>query len=515
MSQGKIDAFAPVSKLFLVVEDTESSRVLKNGLALWNRCPEIQRLLEGDLDAAARRKKKMRLEEKEWQASQTPDLMSGLAAWHNEIEADALQLQEGRPRMDAETVYIFMMMRGLHGSVSDREAVERLLDSVTLRVYLENRGVARPGVTTVVENVNAVSNETREFILDAQLGEILEEELDDFAKVTLDSTQAEANSAWPTDAGILYGTLRRAYHYLEKLPRLGLPRLKPWWCPEWLKEMKSLVFNINTAKKPGTRRKLYRRLFSRGEKVEDYLRGEYEQKLLPAKNQLSLSPRLRERLETIWERIGTDLENARRVQRYAWERIMKRKSTPSSEKVLSLSDPDAAYLKKGDRDGVIGYKPQLARSRNGFVCALRLSAGNTADAPELLPLVQEVQERTSVLPGLVTADDGYTSSAGRLALLSLGVKDVVLCGSKGKTITPVEEWESEIGVRSRKDRSAVESLMFTLKFVHDFGCLRRRGLEPVRAEMLEKVIAYNFRRMSQVREQKAELERDKRDKKIA
>jgi hypothetical protein len=76
----------------------------------------------------------------------------------------------------------------------------------------------------------------------------------------------------------------------------------------------------------------------------------------------------------------------------------------------------------------------------------------------------------------------------------------------GKKITPEELWESEEYISGRRQRSAVESLMFTLKYVFEFGFLRRRGLDNVRAEMTEEVIAYNIRRKILLQEQ---LQREK------
>ncbi len=38
--------------------------------------------------------------------------------------------------------------------------------------------------------------------------------------------------------------------------------------------------------------------------------------------------------------------------------------TKSVDKALSMSDGDASFIKKGDRDTKIGYKPQLGRSKN-------------------------------------------------------------------------------------------------------------------------------------------------------
>ncbi|MCP4751733.1 MAG: hypothetical protein GY866_12625, partial [Proteobacteria bacterium] len=71
-----------------------------------------------------------------------------------------------------------------------------------------------------------------------------------------------------------------------------------------------------------------------------------------------------------------------------------------------------------------------------------------------------------------------------------------------KRLTPAEDWESEIFRKARDNRSAVESLIFTIKHNHSFGRVARRGIEAVRAELLEKVIAYNFCRAVEIRRRK-------------
>ena len=57
-----------------------------------------------------------------------------------------------------------------------------------------------PAVTTILENLNLVSHETRERIFDQQIGDILQEQYDDFSKLTIDSTSGKANSCWPMTA---------------------------------------------------------------------------------------------------------------------------------------------------------------------------------------------------------------------------------------------------------------------------------------------------------------------------
>ena len=58
-------------------------------------------------------------------------------------------------------------------------------------------------------------------------------------------------------------------------------------------------------------------------------------------------------------------------------------------------------------------------------------------------------------------------------------------------MTDPGDWESEVYRHARRNRSAVESLIFTIKDDFAFGELGRRGIDAVGDELLEKVLAYN------------------------
>ena len=126
---------------------------------------------------------------------------------------------------------------------------------------------------------------------------------------------------------------------------------------------------------------------------------------------------------------------------------------------------------------------------------------------KLLPLVTQTIARTKRVPNTVSTDDGYSSAQGRQEVLDLGVKVVSINGSKGKHITPPGDWDDPEYKAARNIRSAVESLMYTLKHNNDFGTVCRRGQENVLAEMLEKVLAYNFCRMAAGRRARDQQER--------
>jgi hypothetical protein len=99
-----------------------------------------------------------------------------------ELKLDDIDLETGRPRTEAYIVYLFLMLRGLIGGCKDQHA--RLLqeESITLKLWLNHLGLELPPASTLSENLNAVSNQTRGLIHQVQLRWILEQDLDDFQK---------------------------------------------------------------------------------------------------------------------------------------------------------------------------------------------------------------------------------------------------------------------------------------------------------------------------------------------
>ena len=505
-TQNKITDSNPLSNLILPVPDTDFRDFLDEVDEFALFAPEIIDFIEKDLDSYARKKKQLRLEDRKFHENQTKDLPEMNIKERNILTAE-LQLAVGRPRMQAYTVYVFLMIRGFLGSLTTKPARRFLCESMSLYGFLQSHGLKMPGVTTILENVNLVSHATRELIFDKQIAFILKEELDDFKKLTIDSTSVKANSCWPTDAKILTGLLMRADRLGQKLHIFGLEDFRQGWVPRWLDEMDRLEFQIcltaGKAKSKGKMKKHYRQLLRRGKKAADALAAELnglEKNLLLDMH----APSRRVLLERLLRQIKSDLSDANRVLQYADDRVFHDKKLPSTEKVLSLSDGSAAYIKKGSRNPVIGYKPQLVRSESGFVTSLIVPQGNAADSVELVPAISDSILRTGVIAELVSTDDGYASSKGRREILCIGVKDVSISGAKGKKLTDEDDWQSEIYREARRNRSAVESLMFTIKNGFEFGELGRRGIDAVRDELIEKVLAYNCCRIILMKKRKRE-----------
>jgi hypothetical protein len=505
-TQQKVGENIRVGNLFLSLPDTDFREFLDETEELARIYPEIILAIDKDLDGVALRKKRLRQSDKRFFANQTTTLPF-LDIDENNSPVTEMKLGVGRPRLPAYIVYIFMMTRGFLGSLSTSPASRFLSESISLYGFLQNHGLNMPGESTIIENVNAISPETRALIFNRQIAVILGEKLDDFKSLTLDSTAVKANSSWPTDAKILTGLLQRVNRLGQELHLFGLKDFSLGRVPRWLEEMDKLDFRIclvaGKAKSKGKMKNHYRQLLKRGKKAADVLTAE----LNTLEQTLSLQKQAPSRqvlLERVLQQIKGDLFDANRVLEYAYDRVFHGKVLPSKEKVLSLSDGSAAFIQKGGRNAVIGYKPQLVRSANGFVTNLIVPQGNTADSDELVPAIADSILRTGVVPDLVSTDDGYASAKGRDEVLGMGVKDISISGAKGKKLTDPDKWSSELYRTARGDRSAVESLMFTIKNGFEFGELGRRGLKAVRDELLEKVLAYNCCRISLMKKRRRE-----------
>ena len=481
---------------------TELSDILEVSIELLDRFPEIHERIEADLNRHGIEKKRKRLKDRAWEMNHHGELPGFETDEY--MEPKDLELETGRDRtMTPVITYIFIMLRGYFSSVSASRAIDRIRDSKVVDVYIKTYGNGEmPGRSTAHENVNAISEDTKDYIHQCQLKMVLAEGLDDFSELILDSTAVKADSCWPTDSGVLCDIVHRGYRKSQRLNELfGIPNFMEGYMDLWLGNIKRYQFQISVTSGNGAkvkRRSIYRKLYKEVEKVVRHMRSELR-KHCSIKEAAHLPPSRRERLDKFWDSIADDMDDAELVLSYSRERIINEKDT-DTEKIVSLCDGSAAFISKGGRETIVGYRPQVGRSGNGFVTVLHVPEGNASDAPQLESLVKMVIENTGIAPRIVSTDDGYSSKKGRDALLKIdGIDAVSISGSKGKNLISDEEWESVLYKEARRNRSAVESLMFVLKYSYEFSRLRRRGIEAVREELIEKAIVHNFSRVALMR----------------
>ena len=473
--------------------DSEMKTIFLEGLDLLRACPEILVRIQTDIDAAAKRKKQVRQADAAWYRSRTITI-PGMECDIQDFEE--VILLDGRPRkMDAESTFFLMLVRGHISSVTSKVSVDRIADSRLIDAFFASRGLTVPAATTIHDYLQTVTHETRQFIFEQLLNRILSDGHDSMESLTIDSFSVAANSKWPTDSRILMGLLNRAFRIGSHLKQWGLPGFSEGRIPEWLHQLKHLNYTMAlTAGKPRSKGKIkryYRRFLKTVDKILSRLIHQYSA-CLPEWNQLDLAPSETCRVHEMISQIEADLHSVIRVYTYTEDRVFYNKVLPSPQKILSLSDTTAAFIKKGQRDPVIGYKPQVGRTRDGFISSFEIEPGNPSDSSRFQPMVERHIHNTGVTPKRISVDDGYSSKTVRLALCENEEVVVSISGAKGKKIIPDELWDTESYQDARRNRSSVESLIFTLRYKFDLWSFSRRGLDGVRCELTEKVIVHNL-----------------------
>jgi IS5 family transposase len=402
-----------------------------------------------------------------------------------------------------------MLLRGYLGEgFKARDTRSLQAESITLRTMFANMGVRQPRPGTLTELVNAVSIATRERVLTAQLAYALELKLDDFETMIADSTHVRGNTAWPTDSRLMVAICERLLRVGASLPELGLSAIQVPCADKHVATMRQLDREIGLSKgkqrQDRPRRRRYAKMITRARKVHDLLDGPItaSQRALDA---LDIAPSRKQLAQRAMSQLAADLQTLTTVTDNCHSRVLDGESVPMRDKVLSVSDPDAAYIAKGQREAVIGYKPQIARSRTGFITSLKVPRGNAPDSQQLLDLVDDTTTRTGVKLRVVSVDDGYASAANVEALTERNVDIVAINGAKGRKLTTDEQWDSDEHTHARNVRSAVESLMYTLKQGFNFDEVARRGLDAAHAELLEKALAHNLCNLLRVRDKKQRL----------
>ena len=475
--------------------------------------PSIVERIDEDLDRHAKKKKLLRLADAQFLAGQTPDLPK-LQLQLRELKVDDIELETGRPRTDAYLVYLFLMLRGFNGGCKDQHARLLLEESITLRLWLEHLGLQLPPASTLSDNLNAVSNQTRALIHQVQLRSILEQGLDDFQKCFIDSTAVEANTERPTDSTILVRLIARVCTTGSTLHRWDLADMNQIGLLEQLEELRRMSQQIHflngKARGVAKRQKVYFQLLRRVRRLRKRLLRDLESVRRNLEGRADLLPSRRLAAEDALGLIAEDLTALEQAANVCERRVMAEEKVPMAEKIISLSDSDASFIVKGGWNTVVGYRPQLARSGSGFVSALVLPRGNAADSRHLVAMVKEQITNTGVIPAMTSADDGYSSQEGLEEVLRLGIKVVSISGAKGKKLIEAPQWKSQPYRQARAERSAIESLVFTLKEGFEFGEMVRRTHENVLAEMLEKVLAYNISQIIRVRKKLSEPEQMER-----
>jgi len=439
-------------------------------------------------------------------------LLPEFAAIKKSIEVDQLQLSKDRAAArnrefknsntqkhpPAELVVALFIARHFYDNCYGERGYSMLCENSSLQQFMGRLGIGSfPSRNTIHEQIAALSEHTFKLFHQTILKCVKECGLDDFSAVIIDSTAIKADSAWPVDSQLLKNLsckiMKNIHEIHDQLPCVERRKTPLKRLQNYCDDMSKLNFEIS--------------MFKGKKGAKKMRRNSYTQELLPRCRKFmarleKVLPKIKQhcgsvKALTIDESLSRFKDKVLMVE-HRFNMAPEDYDTKTARKIYSMSDDDAAFIKKGGRETVFGYRPNFAFSANGFLTSFTLESGNTSDSKAFTNCLVENEKMTGETAMMISVDDGYSSASNVDYALEKGAELVSISGSKGKKLLGEAIYETENYQLARNIRSISEAGISKLKNYHNLERFTVCGLKRVRQETLISAIGFNLEKLCQL-----------------
>jgi IS5 family transposase len=420
--------------------------------------------------------------------SDPESLMPILELWRREVvETGRSVLSDGRPTIAMETFIRLMVLKQRY-RWGYRTLVAEVSDSIQLRRFCRISLSERvPDESTVRKLVRRLGAETVSEITRALISQATRERRFRVRAVRIDSTVVEADVRYPTDAGL-------ASHGVRALAREGRKLAK------LVGETKRRVRDRSRSmgrKLRGITRTIRRRS---GEAKAEVLKltaqtGELLERSVKEARRLAAvaGSKARGRGARAKLKAAAALEElADRCEKVADQIKRRVADEPISDRIVSISDPDARPIRKGKlgKPSEFGYVTQLAevtehtrRGARGLILPASTAPGNPQEGVLLPQTVAELQ-RLGITPREIALDGGFQPGPTNHALEELAPKTVFIAGRQ-------EPASKRTKRRLARYRTGEEGRISHLKRRYGLDRTRLKGAEGQQIWTEWTILAYN------------------------
>jgi transposase, IS5 family len=317
------------------------------------------------------------------------------------------------------------------------------------------RGFSRIGIADkcfkksgIAKNIKRISGATWEQINRILVAHGNQEKVEKGRQVRIDCTVVESNIHPPTDATLLFDSVRVLARILDVMRQRGVRVQFTDHC----RRAKRRLLAVQYAKKDSQRKAAYRDLLKVAGKTVGYAAT-----AIPlAKGMAGL------------EGIGfcAELQRyvdlARKVIAQTQRRVLKDESVPAAEKIVSIFEPHTDIIVKDRRATHYGHKVCLCVGTSNLITDCVITEGNPADTELTLTMLDRQHEIYGRYPLKVALDGGFASKANLAAAKERQIKDVCFAKKRGLEVENMcrSQW---VYNRLRRFRAGVESIISWIK----------------------------------------------------
>jgi IS5 family transposase len=376
----------------------------------------------------------------------------------------------------AQTLRSLILMRVKNWDY--RELRERINDGHTLRIFTDFDSHRVPKHDAFNRAFNRLTPATMQAINQAVVQTAVQLGLEDGKQLRVDTTVVETNIHFPTDATLLWDTVRTVTRLIEDLHEM-LPRGVQGFTNRTRSARRRMqALERMTAQERHTQQEpKYRELLGITGQVLENAR-QVVKKATRVKGidvmQQAIVDQLRQEITAYCELGDKVIDQTRR-------RVIEGEQVPAEEKVYSIFESHTDLIKRGKQRKPLefGHKVFLAESAQGLITDYQVLDGNPADTTQVRPSLERHRQVFHCAPDLYAGDRGFYSAENLDECQQAGVSQVSIPQRGGHKTADREALErSPAFKKGQRSRVGLEGRISVL--------FRGRGMKRCRAQGRER-----------------------------
>jgi len=379
-----------------------------------------------------------------------------------------------------------------------RELRERINDGYTLRSFTDFDSHPVPKHDAFNRAFNRLTPATMQAINQAVLQAAVDLALEDGNQLRVDTTVVETDIHFPTDATLLWDTVRTVTRLVEDLHE-RLPRGVQGFTNRTRSARRRMQeLERMTAQERHTQQEpKYRELLRITEQVLESAR-QIVTKTSKIKG-VDVTGGLV--IDQLRRQITTYCELGDRVIDQTRRRVIEGEQVPAEEKVYSIFEPHTDLIKRGKARKPVefGHKVFLAESAQGLITDYQVLEGNPADTTQVHASLDRHQQTFPCGPKLYAGDRGFFSAENVADCRQAGVSHVCIPQRGGQKTAEREAFERTPAFKKgQRFRAGIEGRISVL--FRGRGMKRCRAKGPERFQVLvgAAVLANNLLRIAEL-----------------
>ena len=378
-----------------------------------------------------------------------------------------------------------------------RELRERVNDGFTLRAFTGFDSHRVPGHDAFNRAFNRLTPATLEALNRDVIRSAVRLGLEDGTRLRVDTTVVQTDIHYPTDATLLWDTVRVVTREVGKLHEL-LPRGVRGFTNRTRSARRRMqeLERMTPAQRQTRQEPTYRERMGIASQVLDNALQTIHQALLERLDSLTQAT-----VEQQCQLIVQYCELGERVIGQTRRRVLEGEEVPAEEKVYSIFEPHTDLIKRGKQRMPVefGHKVFLAESAQGLITDYQVLEGNPADTGQVKGSLDRHAEVFGEGPECYAGDRGFFSAENEQACRQAGVREVCIPQRGGqKTAERAEAERSRTFKQGQRFRAGIEGRISVLFRGRGMKRCRAKGRERFEVLVGAAVLANNLLRIAEL-----------------